>query len=112
MAISDIISHLDGGFMRLDHVVTLMAEQNEHPAVEDIMDRFKRAVFTGELEPPHIFTADRDNPANWLHMEIVIPPFELTRAQAELKPELKRLYGGDLMTEGDTLRPHCLLNAA
>lgn len=73
MAISESISPLDDGFMRFGHVVTLMAEQNEHPAVEDIMDRFKCAVFTGELEPPHIFAPDRDNLANWLHMEIVIP---------------------------------------
>ena len=74
MAITDSISPLDDGFMRLGHVAMLMAEENERRAYEDIMDRFKRAVFAGELEPPHIFTPDRDNPVNWLHMEIVIPP--------------------------------------
>jgi hypothetical protein len=93
MAITDSISPLDDGYMRLGHVAMLMAEENEHRAYEDIMDRFKRAVFAGELEPPRIFTPDRDNPVNWLHMEIVIPPFELTRAQAELQPQPKRFYG-------------------
>ncbi len=93
MAITDSISPLDSGFMRLGHVAMLMAEENEERAYEDIMDRFKRAVFAGELEPPRIFTPDRDNPVNWLHMEIVIPPFELTRAQSELEPRPKRFYG-------------------
>jgi hypothetical protein len=93
MAITDSISPLDNGFMRLGHVAMLMAEENEHRAYEDIMDRFKRAVFAGEFEPPHIFTPDRDNPVNWLHMEIVIPPFELTRGQAALEPQPKRFYG-------------------
>ena len=93
MAITDSISPLDDGYMRLGHVAMLMAEENEQRAYEDIMDRFKRAVFAGELEPPDIFTPDRDNPVNWLHMEIVIPPFELTRAQAELEPRPKRFYG-------------------
>ncbi len=93
MAITDSISPLDDGYMRLGHVAMLMAEENEQRAYEDIMNRFKRAVFVGELEPPHIFTPDRDNPVNWLHMEIVIPPFELTRAQAELEPRPKRFYG-------------------
>ena len=93
MAISDSISPLDDGFMRLGHVAMLMAAENEHRAYEDIMDRFKRAVFAGELEPPHIITPDRDNPVNWLHMEIVIPRCELTRAQAELEPRPKRFCG-------------------
>jgi hypothetical protein len=52
MAITDSISPLDDGYMRLGHVAMLMAEENEHRAYEDIMDRFKRAVFAGELEPP------------------------------------------------------------
>lgn len=93
MAITDSISPLDDGFMRFGHLAMLMAEENAHRAYEDIMDRFKRAVFAGEFEPPHIFTPDRDNPVNWLHMEIVIPRCELTPAQAELEPRPKRFYG-------------------
>ena len=89
----DRISPLDKGYMRLGHIAMLMAEENEHRAYEDIMDRFKRAVFGGELEPPHIFTPDRDDPVNWLHMEIVVPRCELTPAQAELELRPKRFYG-------------------
>ena len=93
MSVSDSISPLDDGYMRFGHVALLMAEENEQRAYEDIIDRFKRAVFAGELEPPPIFTPDRDNPVNWLHMEIVIPRCELTPAQAELEPRPKRFYG-------------------
>jgi hypothetical protein len=93
LAMSDSISPLDDGYMRLGHVAMLMAEENEKRAYEDIMDRFKQAVFAGELEPPHVLTPDRDNPGNWLHMEIVIPRCELTPAQAELEPRPKRFYG-------------------
>lgn len=92
MVISDSISPLDDGYIRLGHVAMLMAEENEHRAYEDIMDRFKRAVFASELEPPHIFTPDRDNPVNWLHMQIVIPRCELTPVQAEIEPAPKRFY--------------------
>lgn len=90
---SDSNSPLDAGYMRLGHVAMLMAEENEQRAYEDIMDRFKRAVFAGELEPPPYPVPDRDNPVNWLHMEIVIPRCELMPAQAELEPRPKRIYG-------------------
>lgn len=93
MAISDSISPLDDGFVRFGHIAMLMAEENEQRAYEDITDRLKRAVFAGEFEPPHISTPNRDNPVNWLRMEIVIPPFELTRTQAKLDPRPKRFYG-------------------
>ena len=56
MAITDSISPIEDGFLRLGHVAMLMAEENEQRAYEDIMDRFKRAVFAGEFEPPDIFT--------------------------------------------------------
>jgi hypothetical protein len=90
---SDRITPLDEGYMRLGHIAMLMAEENEHCAYEDILDRFKRAVFDGELDPPHIFTPDRDDPVNWLRMEIVVPGCELTPAQAELELRPKRFYG-------------------
>jgi hypothetical protein len=89
----DRISPLDEGYLRLGHIAMLMAEENKHRAYDDIMDRFKRAVFAGELDPPHIFTSDRDDPVNWLHMEIVVPRCELTPAQAELELRPKRFYG-------------------
>jgi hypothetical protein len=68
----------------------LMAEENEHRACVEIIDRCKRAVFAGEFEPPNVLTPDRDNPINWLHMEIVVPRCELTPMQAELEALLRR----------------------
>jgi hypothetical protein len=87
MALTDSISPLDPGFMRLGHVAMLMAEESERRAYEDIMDRFKRAVLAGEFDPPHIFTPDRDNPVNWLHMEIVIPRARPNEAQGFQMPD-------------------------
>jgi hypothetical protein len=63
------------------------------PTADDV-DLFKRALFLGDLDPPPFtFGMTREDPANWLHMEIEVLPCSLPYAQAALKVRPKQLYG-------------------
>lgn len=58
------------------------------------MDQFKSALFAGELDPPPFYVGEtRNDPSNWLHLEIEIPRCTLPPSQAALQVRPKQLYG-------------------
>lgn len=58
------------------------------------MDIFKRSLFAGNLDAPAFQVGEtRNDPSNWLHMEIETPRCSLPPNQATLKIRPKQLYG-------------------
>lgn len=91
---SESISAFDGNFVRLRQVATLLAQERPQCAFEDVMDLLKRSVFAGEFEPPSFEVGEtREDPRNWLHMEIEAPRCVLPAVQAVLSVRPKQLYG-------------------
>jgi len=87
-------SPLDTDYLRLGQAAALLARERGQCTPADIMDLFKRALFSGELEaPPFEVGETRNDPSNWLHMEIEAPRCTLPPSQAGLKPRPKELYG-------------------
>ena len=68
---SESISAFDGNYVRLGQVAALLAQERAQCAADDVMDLLKRSVFAGEFDPPSFeFGETREDPRNWLHMEI------------------------------------------
>ncbi len=87
-------SPLDTDYLRLGQAAALLARERGQCTPADIMDLFKRALFEGELDaPPFEIGETRNDPSNWLHMEIEAPRCTLPPSQAGLKPRPKELYG-------------------
>ena len=87
-------SPLDTDYVRLGQAAALLARERGQCTPADIMDLFKRALFLGELDaPPFEVGETRNDPSNWLHMEIEAPRCTLPPSQAGLKPRPKELYG-------------------
>jgi len=88
------ISAFDGNYVRLGQVAALLAQERAQCAADDVMDLFKRSVFAGEFEPPSFEVGEtREDPRNWLHMEIEAPRCMLPPDQAALSVRPKQLYG-------------------
>jgi len=91
---SQSISAFDGNYVRLGQVAALLAQERPQCAFEDVMDLLKRSVFAGEFEPPSFEVGEtREDPRNWLHMEIEAPRCTLPPEQAALSVRPKQLYG-------------------
>ena len=91
---SESISAFDGNYVRLGQVAALLAQERPQCAFEDVMDLLKRSVFAGEFEPPSFEVGEtREDPRNWLHMEIEAPRCMLPPDQAALSVRPKQLYG-------------------
>ena len=91
---SQSISAFDCNYVRLGQVAALLAQERPQCAFEDIMDLLKRSVFAGEFEPPSFEVGEsREDPRNWLHMEIEAPRCTLPPEQAALTVRPKQLYG-------------------
>jgi len=91
---SESISAFDGNFVRLRQVAALLAQERPQCAFEDVMDLLKRSVFAGEFEPPSFEVGEtREDPRNWLHVEIEAPRCMLPAVQAALSVRPKQLYG-------------------
>ena len=91
---SELISAFDGNYVRLGQVAALLAQERPQCAFEDVMDLLKRSVFAGEFEPPSFEVGEtREDPRNWLHMEIEAPRCMLPPDQAVLSVRPKQLYG-------------------
>ncbi len=106
---SEPISPLDEGYMRLGRAAELMAQEPAHRAAGDVMDLLKRALFSGEFELPasHMLDLDAPNqPEDWLHMEIEVPRHELSPDLAALAPRPKRFYGVNRDTVMRVLETH------
>lgn len=79
-------SPLDTDYLRLGQAAALLAREREQCTPADIMDLFKRALFSGELDaPPFEVGETRNDPSNWLHMEIEAPRCTLPLRQAGLR---------------------------
>ena len=90
----DHISPLDDDYISLGRAATLMAQERPRADPSRILDMFKRAIFSGELDPPPFGALKtREHPGNWLHMEIEAPRCELSQAQAALSIRPRLLYG-------------------
>jgi len=88
------ISTFDGNYVRLGQVAALLAQERPQCAFEDVMDLLKRSVFAGDFEPPSFEVGEsREDPRNWLHMEIEAPRCTLPPDQAALSVRPKQLYG-------------------
>jgi hypothetical protein len=92
---SESISAFDGNYVRLGQVAALLAQERPQCAFEDdVMDLLKRSVFAGEFEPPSFEVGEaREDPRNWLHMEIEAPRCLLPPDHAALSVRPKQLYG-------------------
>ncbi len=79
---SESVSALDGDYVRLGRVAALVAQERQQCAFDDVMDLLKQAVFAGEFDPPPFEVGDtREDPRNWLHMEV-----EATAMPAAARP--------------------------
>jgi hypothetical protein len=91
---AELISAFDGNYVRFGQVAALLAQERPQCAFEDVMDLLKRSVFAGEFEPPSFEVGEtREDPRNWLHMEIEAPRCMLPPDQAALSVRPKQLYG-------------------
>ena len=98
------ISAFDGNYVRLGQVAALVAQERPRCAFEDVMDLLKRSVFAGEFEPPSFEVGEtREDPRNWLHMEIEAPRCMLPPDQAALSVRPKQLYGVNRSTIASVL---------
>jgi hypothetical protein len=71
---SESISAFDGNYVRLGQLAALPAQERAQCAADDVMDLFKRSLFAGKFEPPSFEVGEtREDPRNWLHMEIEAP---------------------------------------
>jgi hypothetical protein len=87
-------SPLDTDYLRLGQAAALLAREREQCTPADIMDLFKRALFSGEFDAPPLGAGEaRNHPSNWLHMEIEAPRCSVPPSHARLKPRPKQLYG-------------------
>ena len=90
----DHISPLDDDYISLGRAATLIAQERPRADPSRILDMFKRAIFSGELDPPPFGALKtREHPAYWLHMEIEAPKCELSQDQAALPIRPRKLYG-------------------
>src|SRR5262245_16520649 len=93
-ALTSTISPLNGDYIRLGCAAMLIARERDCCTADDVMDLFKRALFLGDFDPPPLtFGMTREDPSNWLHMEIEVPRCSLPRSQAALKVRPKQLCG-------------------
>ena len=100
----DHISPLDDGYISLGRAAALIAQERPCADPSRILDMFKRAIFSGELDPPQVGTVKtRDHPGNWLHMEIEAPKCELSQGQAALPIRPRKLYGANRETIASVL---------
>jgi hypothetical protein len=90
---SESISAFDGNYVRFGQVAELLAQERPQCAFDDVMDLVKRAVLAGEFDPPSFEVGEtREDPRNWLHMEIEAPRCMLPPDQAALSVRPKQLY--------------------
>jgi hypothetical protein len=93
---SESISAFDGNYVRLGQLAALPAQERAQCAADDVMDLFKRSVFAGKFGPPSFEVGEtREDPRNWLHMEIEAPRCRLPPDHAALSVRPKQLYGVD-----------------
>ena len=91
---SQSISAFDGNYVRLGQVAALLAQERPQCAFDDVMDLLKRAVLAGEFDAPSFEAGEtREDPRNWLHMEIEAPRCMLPPDQAALSVRRKQMYG-------------------
>jgi hypothetical protein len=101
---SESISTFDGDYLRLGQVAALLAQERPQCAFDDVMDLLKQAVFAGEFEPPSFEVGEtREDPRNWLHMEIEAPRCLLPPDHAVLSVRPKQLYGVNRSTIASVL---------
>jgi hypothetical protein len=101
---SESISAFDGNYVRLGQVAALLAQERAQCAADDVMDLFKRSVFAREFEPPSFEVGEtREDPRNWLHMEIEAPRCTLPPDHAALSVRPKQLYGVNRSTIASVL---------
>jgi len=84
---------LDDGLVRLGRVAEMFARERDDTTADDIMDAFKRAIFTGELT--------RDNAG--LHMEITVPRCTLPPTIAVMRVIPWALYAVNCSTVASVL---------
>ena len=90
----DHISPLDDDYISLGRAAALIAQERPRADPSQVLDMFKRAIFSGELDPPPFGALKtREHPGNWLHMEIEAPKCELSQDQAALPIRPRKLYG-------------------
>ena len=100
----DHISPLDDDYISLGRAATLIAQERPRADPSRILDMFKRAIFSGELDPPPFGALKtREHPGNWLHMEIEAPKCELSQDQAALPIRPRKLYGVNRETVASVL---------
>ena len=100
----DHISPLDDDYISLGRAATLIAQGRPRADPSQVLDMFKRAIFSGELDPPPFGALKtREHPANWLHMEIEAPKCELSQDQAALPIRPRKLYGVNRETVASVL---------
>jgi hypothetical protein len=101
---SESISAFDGNYVRFGQVAALLAPERAQCAFDDVMDLVKPAVLAGEFDPPSFEVGEtREDPCNWLHMEIEAPRCMLPPDQAALSVRPKQLYGVNLSTIASAL---------
>ena len=100
----DHISPLDDEYISLGRAATLIAQERPRADPSQVLDFFKRAIFSGELDPPPFGALKtREHPGNWLHMEIEVPKCELSQDQAALPIRPRKLYGVNRETVASVL---------
>lgn len=100
----EYVSPLDEDYISLGRAAALTALEHPGTDASQILDMFKRAIFSGELDPPLLNTvATRDHPGNWLHMEIEAPKCTLSQVQAALPIRPRQLYGVNSETVASVL---------
>jgi hypothetical protein len=91
---SESFLDFDGNYVRLGRMAALVVQERQQCAFDDVMDLLKQAVFAGEFDPPSFEVGEtREDPRNWLHMEVEAPRCMLPPDQASLSLRPKQLYG-------------------
>ncbi len=90
--------------MRFGQVAALLTQERPQCAFDDVMDLVKRAVLAGEFDPPSLEVGEtREDPRNWLHMEIEAPRCMLPPDQAAPSVRPKQFYGVNRSTIASVL---------
>ena len=87
---SEYAAAAESRYLALKRAAELIASADEFLTADQMLERLKRAIFSGEFDAP--VSASRTPGLEFLRIAVVIPECEMTDTQRALKTRVKRFY--------------------